>query len=192
MAHDVVDFLSEAQIKELIPFVEHEALEVAHVGRLLLDEVEGAPRRGDPEVDAAFERRDLRGETAAADGTKHGDFETEAELRGGACRLLGKFPHGAQNEGPDLSRLRALLFAHETLEKRQEKGGGLAASGVGDGHAVSAREQGRNGGLLHGSGLLPRQGLDILQNRVGETQIAKRFRHGCIFGRVERVTVVIG
>ena len=190
--HDVVDFLAETQVKQLIPFAEHEALKFAHVGRFLLDEVERAARRRNPEVDPVLERRDLRSETAAAHGAEHGDVQTEAELRGGARRLLGELAHGAQNEGPDLLCLRGLLLAQEPLEKRKEKGGGLAASGVGNGHAVRARQEGRNGGLLHGSGLLPRQGLDILQNRVGKTQIAKRFRHGCICGRVERAAVLTG
>ena len=64
---DALDVADEAHVEHPVRLVEHEDLDVAQVDGALALVVEQAAGRGDEDVDAALELRDLRVDADAAD-----------------------------------------------------------------------------------------------------------------------------
>ena len=65
-ADDALDVGDESHVQHAVGLVEDEDLHLAEVDRLLPDQVEEAPRRGDEDLDASLELFDLRVDVDAA------------------------------------------------------------------------------------------------------------------------------
>ena len=125
MTEHAPDVGQKSHVEHAIRFVEHEKLEARQPGVGCTEMIEQPAGSADDDVDAAAEGMLLR---AHADTAEHrGRGERRVHGEGGQILgdLRGELPGRRQHE----RACRAAGPAHQLMQNRQEKRGGLAASG---------------------------------------------------------------
>ena len=141
--HDALDVRDEAHVEHAVGFVEDEDLDLSQVDALLLDVVEQAPRRGDQDLDAAADDRQLLLDVDAAVDDRRAQVGVLAVLadrfldldRELACRREDQRAHRVP--GGRGARVRV---GRQPVQDRQAESGGLAGAGLGAAHDVLARK----------------------------------------------------
>ena len=116
--------------------------------------IEQPPRRADDDVDAAAEGMFLRSHADAAEDRRG----RERRVHGEGGQVLGNLRRELARRRQHQRARRAARPAHQLVQDRQEKRGGLAAAGHRAGEQIASLERGRN-----------RFGLD--RCRTGEAEI---------------------
>ena len=137
-----LEFVGETHVEHFVRFVEDHELDRIELERTALEVVEGAARRRDDHVDAAFERAQLlRDRLTAVD--RH-DAQT------GAARI---FVHGFRDLHREFARRHedqaagvalGVVVLAEHVQERQREGGGFARTGRGLAEDVAAGQQRRD------------------------------------------------
>ncbi len=166
--HDPAHVAQEAHVEHAVGFVDDERAHHVEADVLLIDEIEQASRRGDEDVDAVAERRNLLVLIDAAEDDGIAELEIAAVGLEAVVYLERELARGRQDERAHAARFVLTGVLGEALEQRQAERGGLAGAGLRDAEDVAARKHQRNGlGLDRG-------GIDIV---FGGKSALKRLGH---------------
>ena len=174
-----LQFFGKTQVEQAVGFVEDQKAHAREAQRVVLHQVEEAPRGGHHHVGTAAQRHHLRVDGDAAKHHRH------ARRMGHMARqalqhfaYLGRqFPCGGQHQGAWTPRwLRAL----QLLQQRQGKRGRLARAGLRLSHQVGAAQDGRNRLGLDGGGAAKAQRASGGNKGRGKTEGGKG--HGSAAG----------
>ncbi|MDQ0437607.1 cellobiose-specific phosphotransferase system component IIA [Kaistia dalseonensis] len=169
--HDLHHVTDETHVEHAVRLVEDEMghLVEAHDARLQV--IEQTARRGDENVDALFERADLR---LMADAAKDERVTNAEELRVFAqfsIDLDGQFARRRKNESTNTLRLEAVGTTRKMLEKWQAEGRRLARSGLRYAEHVATFEKGGDCLRLDWRRLNQAGHVKRTQERFGKGQI---------------------
>ena len=170
---DLFDVVDKAHVEHAVGFIEHQHFNIFQLERALADMVEQAPRGGDQDIHAAFQRRDLRVDLDAA--KDHRGFQIQMFAVGlhTLADLGGQLAGRRQHQGADLVRLGRLGATIEQLQQRQGKAGGLAGAGLCAGQYILALQNGRDRLLLDRGGFCITLFCDSTQNVGLEAEFIK-------------------
>ena len=140
-----LDVADEAHVEHAVGFVEHQDFDAGQVHRLLTQVVEQAARRGHQNVDARFQRLELRIDVDAAEHHHRGERQVFAVGLDRFLDLRGEFARRHQDQAARAARLRRLRGARrQMMQDRQGEAGGLAGAGLRGGEQVAAFQHLRN------------------------------------------------
>ena len=171
-----LDVMHKAHVQHAVGLVQHEELDLAQVEVALLMVVQQAAGRGDQDVDAIAQARQLRAHAHATEHDHGLDGQVLAVDAHAFFDLGGQFTRGGQNQGADGAlalRGRGRRGA-QLVQQRQGETGGLASAGLCASQQVAASDDRRDGlGLNGGGGGIAGFG-DGFQQRLDEPQTFKR------------------
>jgi hypothetical protein len=148
-AEELLDDGGEFRGEKLVRLVHYEHRALAQVGDTLTGKVEDTTRSTDEDVNGLAEAEDVvaKGGSSGSDHDLNAGVLAErlADLR---C-LEGELTSGDEEEGLDL-----LDFGVDTLEGRNDEGGGLSRSVLGTSEDVATGESDGDGFFLNGRGTL--------------------------------------
>ena len=172
-ADDLADGREEAEVQHLVGLVQHQGLNVFQGQGARLHQVEQTARRGDDDIDAATDDLDLRADFQTTDHQGRG----QAHVAGIGLQVftdLGRqLTRRRQDQGAAGFRLRTLVEFGQAVQDRQHEGGGLAGTGLGNAHQVTAGEKMRDGLRLDRGRLVIACVLEGTQDRVGQAELGK-------------------
>mmetsp|Transcript_24497 Transcript_24497/g.57904 ORF Transcript_24497/g.57904 Transcript_24497/m.57904 type:complete len:359 (-) Transcript_24497:187-1263(-) len=165
-------FKARMRRQQPIGLVQHQEAHVREPGRARSPEQLGQPPgRGHHKVRlAVLQNRRLLGGVHPADHQRRFDIVGAPQRQDLLMDLLGELPGGAHDDGVNAVRVQGQL-----VQNGQDKGGGLAASGRGQGQDVGrgiAEQKGDNLSL-DGRGLLKAEGPAGVDEGFGEAQVSK-------------------
>ena len=140
--------------------VEHQMLDAVELRVRMPQVIEQAPGRRDENVHTRAKGMLLRSHTDAAEDRRGGDWRVHREL----LQLLEDLRRELSRRGENERARRAAWPVHQTVQDRQQKGGGLTATGHRAGQHVTTSDSGRNGVDLNGCRAAEAQLLDAAQN----------------------------
>ena len=159
---DALEIRQEAHVEHAVGLVQNQGLQVAELHIALADVVQQTAGAGNHAVGALTQGPDLGSQAhATVDG---GALEAglAAQGRGRLVNLFRQFPGGGDDQDADPTRLDGRV--HETLDQGQQKGRGLAGTGLGQTHDVAPFQNMGHGLGLNGSGGGIAHGLDVGRN----------------------------
>ncbi len=187
LANDTSHRRQKPHVEHAVRLVEHEDADLVEVAGTLLDEVDQAPRRGDENVAAMLEGRDLRLVADAADNGQRDVARDVRDLRGDLVDLLGELARRGDDEHggavavalAPAGAARARAPRHglgrrdvlQAIHRGQQEGSGLSGAGLGRGEKVAAGEHLGDGAGLHRGGRIVSEDADGLEHLGGEPQL---------------------
>ena len=178
---DEVDVVDEAHVQHAVGFVQHQGLHAGQHGAARTHQVHQAAGRGDQDVQRAAQCLQLRVVGHTAHHAGHAQALHAAAIGdGGLGDLLRQFTRGRQHQharAADLALWAALggvaAGFQDALQRRQHKGGGLAAAGLGRHQQVAALQGRADRGGLHRGGLGVAGLFQSEQQFLGQAQLGK-------------------
>ena len=133
---DALNVGDEAHVEHAVGFVDDHDLDAVQHDLAAFEQVQQAARRGDQDVDALVQQRDLVAHGDAADQQGPAQLGALGVFLERGGNLVGQFPGRGQNEGARHPRLGPARS--QPVDHRQGEGGGLAGAGLGDTEHVAA------------------------------------------------------
>jgi hypothetical protein len=131
-------------------FIEHQHLHLGQVQRALLREIEQAAGRGNQNVAAVAQCRDLRIDAHAAKDLVGAQRCVLAIVARALGHLRGEFAGRRQHQCARRAQRAGGRVGGQSLQNGQHEAGRLAGAGLCTGQYVAALENGRNGLKLNG------------------------------------------
>ena len=165
---DLVDLVLEAPGEHLVGLVEDEHLDIVGLEGLAAGHVVDAAGGADDNVDAGLELAHVLADVDTADGGVALDAEVVTEGDHDLLDLLGELTGGGEDKGLGLPEGGVQL-----LEDGDGKSSGLPGTRLGLGNHVVPLDDGDDGALLDGRGLLKTVGIDTPQEILLEAHLVK-------------------
>ena len=180
VAVHVVDLLLEALVEHLVGLVQYEHLDVARLQVMPMDHVDDAAGRARDDVLAVVELLDVVAQARAANARVTLHVHEVAEGEHHLLDLDGEFARRREHERLGLAQLRV-----DHLQHGDGEGGRLARARLRLGDDVAARDDGHNGALLDGRGLLEAVAVDAAQELLFELHAIECGQHLHVLARLE-------
>ena len=123
LLEDGIQIVRESHIEHFIRLVQDDDLHVFELECVAPDMIQRPPGRGDYDIDAAFERVQLRRDGLPPINRQHRDAQFLAIASDGLGHLDCEFPRGHEDER---GRMGAPCCLRNALEQGQRKGGGFS------------------------------------------------------------------
>ena len=137
-----VQFVRKSEVQQAVGFVEHQVLHGVQLERVVVDQVQQAPRRCDHEVGTTAQAHHLWIDRHATKG-----YDDLGSLRQGLGQgaqhladLRGQLACGHQHQRLQDPPARGGWVVQPALQQRQGKGRGLAGAGLGGGEQIGTTE----------------------------------------------------
>ena len=168
------ELVGEARVEQAVGLVEHQAVDVAELQRVLRDHVEQPARRRHDDVRAAAQRHHLRIDRHAA--IQHRDLDRLAQeapdLDQGLADLRGEFARGHEHQHLRAAQRRPHAGI-EALQHREDIGGRLARAGGGAAQQVATGQDRCDGRGLDGGGPVEAQFVGGAQQRGRQPEVGE-------------------
>ena len=162
------DIRKEPHVEHAVGFVQHEAFHVGQVDRALPDMIQQAAGTGDRDFGAVLEPGHLGPHAHAAVDRHAAKIRVRAEVVHGLESLFGQLAGRADNQHAKL----AARAAHQPMQNRDSKRGGLARARLGQADDIVPLENHRDGLALNGRRDIEAQLPDVLPDmRIDFQQI---------------------
>ena len=169
---DSCHVLKEAHVKHSIGLIEHERLHSSQVKRTTVDVIQNSSRRAHHHMSAMEQTLSLSPERHAT--TQGDDFDVVQRTRKSSDfsrHLIGQFPGWTKHE-----RLNIHARCFQSIDQRQSKSHGLAASRARLCDQVTTRQSEWQGESLNGCHLSEPHLLQVVQSSFGQRQGVKAQR----------------
>eukprot|EP01084_Bolivina_argentea_P016198 30326_1 len=166
---DLVNLLGETLGQHLIGLIEGEDAEGVGAEGTTLDHVGDAAGGADGDDDASLELLEVLLDAGSADESVAeglGLGEVLTNLGDDLVGLLGKLASGGEDKA-----LQVAVAEVQTLEEADGEGTGLAGTRLGLGDDVTTTDEGGDGALLDGRGLLETVGVDTAQQALVQRHV---------------------